>query len=97
MKFILELTQKNEKIDLLENISRNTFDFQLVRDLQNELDLKNQKLEQMEKQKKLYKNGRQRTMTMTSMARRSLILTNNPDLEKLRKSISKGCNITNQD
>jgi hypothetical protein len=87
----LELTQKNEKINLLENISKNTLDFQLVRDLQNELDSKNQKLEQYQKQsqKKLYKNGRLRNMTMSSLTRRSLLMMNNPDLNKLRNSISK--------
>lgn len=85
------MTQKNEKIDLLENISRNTLDFQLVRNLQSELDQKTQKLEKMQKQtqKKQAKTRRTRTMTMSSLTRRSLLLANNPDLAKLRTSISR--------
>ena len=93
-KFILELTQKNEKIDLLENITRNTLDFQLIRNLQLELDDKTQKLEQYQKnnKRKLYKNGRSRNMTMSSITRKSLFFTNNPNLNKLRTSISRQSN-----
>ena len=87
----MELTQKNEKIDLLENISRNTLDFQIVRNLQNELDQKNQKLELYQKKRyeKQHSTRKKRTMTMSSVTRRSNFFANNPDLARLRQSISK--------
>lgn len=85
------MTQKNEKIDLLENINRNTLDFQIVRNLQQELDFKSQKLEQIQKKMTQKKNkyARRKTMTLSNVARRSNFFANNPDLMKLRNSISK--------
>lgn len=90
---MLQLKQKDEKIKFLEQINKDKFDFQLVRDLQSKINEKNKLIQKMKKETKkpvnLYSN-RKRNMTMSGMIMGQKRRDSQNQLMQLRQSISKG-------
>lgn len=85
------MKQKTEKIELLEQINQKNLNFQMVRNLQKELDEKDQKIKELKRRSKNNTFTRKRNMTLSSVISRQK--QNSMALETFRNSLSKGSKI----